>query len=259
MKSIFGNLMLVSLLTLGAFATDARADGDDFCDGFKRGYITGYKKANDTAITPLTPMCPMQPMKQFGDSSSAYERGYTTGYDQGTQNGSSDAYRLHPAKMPHSATYNPNSTALSLQPTAQAHESSAAENEATLATEKHITGPHQDRWLTVYSDDKKQIALDTQTVRKAGNDAVVWIRQIFENTQVFTKNFAGGAYAGKEFNETLILETHYCGHLTFSVNQLIWKNAAGETVASHKNDDPVIQDIAPESVAESEYKAACSP
>lgn len=59
-----------------------------FCDGFKQGYISGYKQAANTNLLPLAPLCPIQPLKGFGSPSSDYEHGYLIGVQKGT----ADAY-----------------------------------------------------------------------------------------------------------------------------------------------------------------------
>ena len=61
----------------------AHAGFYEFCEGFKGGYITGYKQAKGTNMIPMVPMCPMQPMKVYGDPQSDYEHGYTIGYRRG--------------------------------------------------------------------------------------------------------------------------------------------------------------------------------
>ena len=59
------------------------AFADEFCDGFERGYITGYKQATNSSLSPLVPLCPLPPLKGFGDPSSDFEFGYTIGFRQG--------------------------------------------------------------------------------------------------------------------------------------------------------------------------------
>ena len=61
----------------------ASAGNYEFCAGFKQGYVSGYKQAKNTSMTPMVPMCPMQP-KGFGDPQSDMEHGYTIGYRKGT-------------------------------------------------------------------------------------------------------------------------------------------------------------------------------
>lgn len=61
------------------------ASRSDFCEGFQRGYISGYKQAHNTNINPIAPICPIQPIKSFGDPESDYEHGYTIGYEKGIQ------------------------------------------------------------------------------------------------------------------------------------------------------------------------------
>ncbi len=61
------------------------AFGNDFCDGFKRGYIIGYKHASGSILEPLTPICPLKPLKKFGDPQSDFEFGYLIGLKKGMQ------------------------------------------------------------------------------------------------------------------------------------------------------------------------------
>lgn len=65
--------ILLSMFSVNTFASQ-------FCDGFSQGYITGYKQANNTSLTPLVPLCPLKPLKGFGDPQSDYEFGYTVGF-----------------------------------------------------------------------------------------------------------------------------------------------------------------------------------
>lgn len=60
---------------------------NNFCKGFERGYISGYKQANNSSMNPITPICPIQPIKGFGDPQSDYEHGYTIGYRHGMAEG----------------------------------------------------------------------------------------------------------------------------------------------------------------------------
>ena len=71
--SIF--LVLFSISTAQAYS--------EFCAGFKKGYITGYKQAKNTSFNPFVPYCPPKPFKGYGDPSSDFEHGYVIGYKQG--------------------------------------------------------------------------------------------------------------------------------------------------------------------------------
>ena len=73
------NFLVVFLILSASFAAMA----DQFCAGFERGYITGYKKATGRSLEPLVPMCPMQPMKRLNDPESDFEHGYLIGLQQG--------------------------------------------------------------------------------------------------------------------------------------------------------------------------------
>lgn len=70
------------LISLNVFAAD------QFCNGFEKGYISGYKKAKNTSLEPLTPICPIQPLKKFGDPDSDFEHGYMIGLAKGMDKGS---------------------------------------------------------------------------------------------------------------------------------------------------------------------------
>jgi len=76
-------LAIVTLVTL--FSTSVLAS--EFCDGFKKGYITGYKQASGSSYDPYTPYCPYQPYKGYNDPESDYEHGYIIGLQQGMQEG----------------------------------------------------------------------------------------------------------------------------------------------------------------------------
>lgn len=80
MKKIF--------LLLYFFIASTYAFADEFCNGFGRGYITGYKQSSNSIIDPIAPICPIEPIKGLSDPDSDYEFGYTIGYQQGLTNGS---------------------------------------------------------------------------------------------------------------------------------------------------------------------------
>ena len=79
MKKLFICVFL-SLFSVSVWASD-------FCDGFERGYITGYKQASGSSYEPYTPYCPYQPYKGYNDPESDYEHGYIIGYEKGLQAG----------------------------------------------------------------------------------------------------------------------------------------------------------------------------
>jgi hypothetical protein len=56
---------------------------DQFCDGFERGYITGYKRASGSSLDPIPPICPIQPIKRLSDPDSDFEHGYIIGIERG--------------------------------------------------------------------------------------------------------------------------------------------------------------------------------
>ena len=74
-KKIFMILFFISFFSV--------ANASEFCNGFKNGFITGYKSAKNTGMNPMVPFCPMKPMKGFGDPQSDYEHGYIVGFKQG--------------------------------------------------------------------------------------------------------------------------------------------------------------------------------
>jgi len=78
-KGIVGFLFL-ALFSFGALA-------DQFCDGFERGYITGYKQASGSSLEPLPPLCPLQPLKKLSDPDSDFEHGYLIGLQRGMRAG----------------------------------------------------------------------------------------------------------------------------------------------------------------------------
>ena len=79
-RFVMKKLVLTVFLILFSIST---AHASQFCSGFKQGYITGYKQARNTGMSPMTPMCPMQPMKGYGDPKSNFEHGYIIGLKRG--------------------------------------------------------------------------------------------------------------------------------------------------------------------------------
>ncbi len=75
-----GKSPFILLLTMCISST---ALATEFCDGYKAGYISGYKQARNTSIAPITPICPIKPIKRMGDPSSDYQMGYNTGFIKG--------------------------------------------------------------------------------------------------------------------------------------------------------------------------------
>ena len=82
LRFIMKKLILIILSSVFIYSL-ATAGNYEFCAGFKQGYISGYKQAKNTSMTPMVPFCPMQPMKGFGDPQSDMEHGYTIGYRKG--------------------------------------------------------------------------------------------------------------------------------------------------------------------------------
>ena len=73
-------LLFGGLLSITTFASE-------FCDGFERGYITGYKQSSGSGFDPFVPFCPFQPFKRLNDPESDYEHGYIIGYETGLKKG----------------------------------------------------------------------------------------------------------------------------------------------------------------------------
>jgi hypothetical protein len=61
----------------------APALADRFCDGFERGYITGYQRASGSSLAPIAPLCPLQPLKRLNDPQDDFEFGYVLGLERG--------------------------------------------------------------------------------------------------------------------------------------------------------------------------------
>jgi hypothetical protein len=76
-------LILLALAPLAAFA-----DQNEFCNGYYRGYLEGYKRASGSIFEPSIPLCPLMPRKTARDPSDDSEHGYEVGYEQGREAGS---------------------------------------------------------------------------------------------------------------------------------------------------------------------------
>ena len=74
---------LLLILVAGLALLSSSAYASSFCDGFKRGYIVGYKQANNTTFDPHTPYCPYMPIRSYSDPKSDYEFGYLIGLRNG--------------------------------------------------------------------------------------------------------------------------------------------------------------------------------
>jgi len=80
MKKVIFTILFTGVFSINIFASE-------FCDGFERGYITGYKQVSGSSYDPYTPYCPYQPYKGYNDPESNYEHGYIIGYEKGLQEG----------------------------------------------------------------------------------------------------------------------------------------------------------------------------
>jgi hypothetical protein len=73
---------LVACLTLAA--TQAAVAGqDEFCEGYYRGYLEGYKRESGSIFDPSVPFCPTMPRMRAGAPRDDTEHGYEVGYEQG--------------------------------------------------------------------------------------------------------------------------------------------------------------------------------
>ena len=79
-------LRTVTVLCILGFSFTASAKSE-FCKGFERGYITGYKQSSGSSYDPYTPYCPYKPYKGYNDPESDFEFGYIIGYEKGIQEG----------------------------------------------------------------------------------------------------------------------------------------------------------------------------
>ena len=79
-------LISVMIVLIG-LSSLALASQKQFCPGFERGYISGYKQSSGSGFEPFTPFCPFQPFKGFNDPKSDYEHGYIIGYEKGLREG----------------------------------------------------------------------------------------------------------------------------------------------------------------------------
>ncbi len=87
LRSLLVTFKKSGLVAAVLFLICASASASDFCDGFKRGYVTGYKHSSDSGLAPLVPLCPLQPLKGLGDPKSDYEQGYVVGMQEGMADG----------------------------------------------------------------------------------------------------------------------------------------------------------------------------
>lgn len=72
--------MIKLFITLLVISTTTFSYGDEFCEGFKDGYVAGYcdVKGKSFCTKPIVPICPI---KNIG------EKGYRDGYNRGFKSG----------------------------------------------------------------------------------------------------------------------------------------------------------------------------
>ena len=82
--------MLSNKLWAGMVATVALASSqsaiagqNEFCDGYYRGYLEGYKRESGSIFDPSLPLCPTMPRMKAGAPRDDAEHGYEVGYEQG--------------------------------------------------------------------------------------------------------------------------------------------------------------------------------
>lgn len=85
--------ILFAVAALFAAVVVQPAYASQFCDGFKRGYVVGYKRAAQTGFDPFQPFCPFQPIKRLSDPQSDFEHGYLIGLDAGAKSGADKVRR----------------------------------------------------------------------------------------------------------------------------------------------------------------------
>jgi len=73
----------LSLILIALTPLSGVADQDEFCNGYYKGYLEGYKRASGSIFEPSMPLCPLQPRKTARDPREDFDHGYETGYDQG--------------------------------------------------------------------------------------------------------------------------------------------------------------------------------
>ena len=76
LASLVAGLMLTTTQT-------AFAGQDEFCEGFYRGYMEGYKRESGSIFDPSVPFCPTMPRMQAGRPRDDTQFGYEVGYEQG--------------------------------------------------------------------------------------------------------------------------------------------------------------------------------
>jgi len=150
-----------------------------------------------------------------------------------------------PAELIASVSANdPNSSFNVAQAAADATIAAAAADAAAAAAPR-------DRWLKLYEDDESTISFDTETVSRDGRNVTVWQRTIYKANQK--------SGAGKTYTRKVVRATYYCDSRQTSYDQLTGHNPAGEVVVSYqlKGWEIERQEIAPDTVGEDLWKAAC--
>lgn len=126
-----------------------------------------------------------------------------------------------------------------------------------LKVQRAARGPEsvpqrRDRWWTVYEDDEREVAFDTETISREGVNVTVWVRWEYTKPQ--------HPPSGKIFVEDVSRYTFYCGSRQISYNQFTWRDASGQVVYNSgklKNWEIERKDVMPETIYEFMYKAAC--
>ena len=81
MKKLLLSIIAITFI----FALPVKSDQSEFCEGFERGYIVGFKKAAGAGYEPYVPYCPYPPYKRYNDPESDYEHGYIIGFKKGSR------------------------------------------------------------------------------------------------------------------------------------------------------------------------------
>lgn len=110
------------------------------------------------------------------------------------------------------------------------------------------------RWWTFQRDDILSLAVDRESIVRNGDAVTAWVRIRYAKPQKLEFN-------GKPFVQYVAHMTYFCGSRQSSHDELILHDAAGSVVArvQFKPWEIEKQSIAPDTVDEYQYKAACNP